>query len=58
MSAEFEEERKSNDQAYGNITFVDFHFGLSPRKILYIHFTLEKEFDDRFSIARFFSHLG
>jgi hypothetical protein len=24
---------------------------------LYIHFTLEKEFDDRFRIARFFSHL-
>jgi len=30
MSNEFEEEGKSNDQTYGNITFVDFHFGSSP----------------------------
>src|SRR5260370_42693348 len=30
MGPEFEEEGKSNDQTYSNVTFVDFHIDSSP----------------------------
>src|ERR1700686_3678195 len=39
MSGELEEEGKSNDQAYGNVTFVDFHMIHLLKKYWYLYFT-------------------
>jgi hypothetical protein len=44
VSSKFEDQRKSYDQTYSDITFVDFHFCLSPLNTICIsRFTLEKE---------------
>jgi hypothetical protein len=46
MSSELEEESKSNDQTYRNVTFVDFHMIHLLKKCLCFDPTLEKKLDD------------
>jgi hypothetical protein len=48
MSSEFEEESKSNDQTYRDVTFVDFHMIHLLEKCLCFDLALEKKLYDRF----------
>jgi hypothetical protein len=43
MSSEFEDQGKSNDQAYDDVTFVDFHFCFSFKTVLVFPVASKKE---------------
>src|ERR1700722_5544785 len=48
VSSEFEDQGKSNDQAYDDVTFVDFHLFFSFKTVLVFPVALKKELHNCF----------